>query len=147
MSMSHSEYAKILSHSQLFNGIAVSDLEDLISRGKVIPYKANEPVIQETKPVQGLSVILEGAVRIVKSEKAPVTQLGRGSFFGEISLFGMAFGATASVVSINASSIFLITKNELATWFKKYPAHELAFLKHLARELCQRLYSTTDKLS
>jgi signal-transduction protein with cAMP-binding, CBS, and nucleotidyltransferase domain len=144
--MEKTDIPTVLSHSQLFNGIESSALEDLISKGKIIQYKAKEAIVWETKPVQGLNVIIHGSVQIVKSEKAAVTQLGRGSFFGEISLFGMSFGATATVMSIGASTVFVITKSELASWFKKFPAHEVKFLRHLAHELCNRLYSTTEKL-
>lgn len=146
MSTEQTAISTVLSHSQLFNGIESTALEDLISKGKVLQYQPKESIVMETKPVQGLNVIIHGSVQIVKTERAAVTQLGRGSFFGEISLFGMTFGATASVVSMSASTIFVITKLELASWFKKYPAHEVTFLRHLARELCQRLYSTTEKL-
>jgi CRP-like cAMP-binding protein len=139
--------ATVLSHSLLFRGIPLPDLGHLIAAGKVVTTEPGGILIEEEGKVPGLHVILDGDVHIVKSGQAQVTQLGRGNFFGEISLFGLVLGATASVTAPRGCTVFVITEAQLRAWFKSHPAHELTFFKHLASELCSRLNSTTAKLA
>lgn len=141
------EFLMILSHSQLFNGMAASSLDELYTKSNVVEIQKSGIPLEELGKVSGLYVVLDGHVEVVKGGQTRVAQLGRGSFFGEISLFSLSFGATASVVSPNGSTCLLIPKAELRAWFERHPKNELLFYKHLSTELCQRLYSTTSKLS
>jgi hypothetical protein len=59
----------------------------------------------------------------------------------------VSLGATASVTTPQGCTALLVTRADLVAWFKNHPAHEVAFYRHLARELCNRLYSTTEKLA
>ena len=95
---------------------------------------------------RSLYVILEGSVQIYKG-KGSVSVLGRGSFFGEISLLGDAVAATASVATREGCTLLLVSAEALRGWFKKHPPGELVFYRHLAVELCRRLYLTTEKVS
>jgi CRP-like cAMP-binding protein len=142
-----------LSHSQLFQGIPKDYLKDLLNHGKVHKTDKNGSIVMEHEYAGGLHVILEGSVKITKeipSRKSSqvVTEFGVGSFFGEISVFGLTAmaSATATVTAPGGCTTFVITRNELGGWFKRYPEAEVMFLRNLASELCNRLYSTTERL-
>lgn len=141
------EYAKVLSHSQIFNGIELADLEALVKISKIIQPKPGSILIEEEHRVPGLHVILEGSAQVVKGGQR-LTVFGRGAFFGEISLFGVALGASASIlVGNDPSTLLLITQEGLAAWAKQYPEAERLFLRKMCIELSRRVYATSAKLS
>jgi CRP-like cAMP-binding protein len=145
--MNPADYAKVLSHSQIFNGIELVDLQSLVQMGKLLQPKPGSIVVEEGNRVPGLHVILEGSAQVVKSGQK-LTQFGRGAFFGEISLFGVALGATASiVVGHDPSTLLLITSDSLQAWAKQHPEAERLFLRKMCVELSRRLYATSEKLS
>ena len=140
-------YAKILSHSQIFNGIDLKDLVSLVKEAKVLHPKPGSLLIEEEHRVPGLHVILEGSAQLVKAGQQ-LTVFGRGAFFGEISLFGVALGATASILVGNDPSTFLlITSEVLSAWAKLYPEAERIFLRKMCVELSRRVYLSNEKLS
>ncbi len=143
----HAGYTASLSHSQLFHGIDLPILSDLIHHGQITKSPADSWLLTEGDKVPGLFVVLEGFVHVTRNGKTDVTPLGRGNFFGEISVFGLGIGASASVITPKGCTSLLVSQDELTKWFKKYPDGERLFLRHLAGELCRRLYLTTAKLN
>ena len=139
-------YARILSHSQLFHGIAEPALKSMITAGKIQKVSHGTEILKEGAQVAGLHVVLEGAAKVKKGEAVLVT-LGRGAFFGEISLFGAALGATASIVAQENCTTLLITSEVLRTWSKQFPDSERDFLRKLCTELCRRLSLTSERAS
>lgn len=145
--MTHEDYAKILSHSQIFNGIDLSALTALIQMGKLVQPKPGSILIEEEHRVPGLHVILEGSAQVMKGGQK-LTVFGRGGFFGEISLFGVSLGATASIVVGNdPCTLLLITQEALHSWAKQNPEGERLFLRKMCTELSRRLYSTSERLA
>jgi CRP-like cAMP-binding protein len=143
---SNEVFAKSLSHSQLFHGIETPALLELVQLGQIQHSKPGQVLIQEEDRVPGLFVILAGAAHVVKSSQK-LTTLGRGAFFGEISLFGVSLGATASIIVGNDPCDYLIiTASALDQWAKKHPTAERAFLKKMCVELSRRLYATSERL-
>jgi len=104
-------------------------------------------VVHEGDRVHGLSVVLEGAVQVRKGGKQATAPLGRGNFFGEISIFGLGLGASATVESPQGATTLVIPPEVLGAWFKLHPDGERLFLRHLAAELCRRLHLTTERLT
>lgn len=140
-------FVRVMSHSQLFHDIELPALEALLKAGTVKKVEAGSILLGEDGRVGGLHVILEGFVEVIKNSQIAVAQLGRGNFFGEISVFGMAPGATASIRAKAGCTLFVVSPSQLKDWFKAYPEAEKLFYRHLAFELCQRLYSTTERIA
>ena len=138
-------FSKSLSHSQLFHEQPEQVLKSLIEKGSIKEFKAGQIVVEEEHRVDGLHVILEGSARVQKGTTL-VTTLGRGAFFGEISLFGASFGATASIVGHDSGTMLVVSKTGLSEWSKQYPESERIFLRKLCTELCRRLYMTSDRM-
>ncbi len=141
------EAASVLSHSLIFHGIDLPALENLAECGKLVRFESKSVIVQENDSKnRALNVIVEGSVQILKSGSAKVTQLGRGNFFGEISLFSMGTAATATVTAPQGATIFSVGRLELEKWFKRFSNAEILFFRHLSTELCHRLNATTEKL-
>jgi CRP-like cAMP-binding protein len=136
---------RALSHSQVFHGIEIPALEALVQVSERIETPPGQTLLEEEGRVKGLHVIVEGSAQIVKGG-TPLTILGRGAFFGEISLFGVSFSATANVVAKDRTVCIILQKAQLELWGKKHPAAERIFLYRMCTELSRRLYSTSEKL-
>lgn len=140
-------YAQSLSHSQVFHGIELPILVSLVKAGRVLQPAPNSILIEEENRVPGLHVILAGSAVVEKAGKS-LTVFGRGAFFGEISLFGVSLGATATIrVGGDPTTVLLITPEALGTWAKLNPEGERQFLRRMCTELCRRLYSTSERLA
>lgn len=137
--------SEITSHSQVFNGVDLESLKALVKMGSVVSVKSGDLIIEEEKRVPGLFVLLEGAVSVIKNSK-PVFTFGRGSFFGEISLFGVSFAGTATVQAREPAKLLMVTREVLETWAKHHPEAERIFLRKMCTELSRRLYSTSERL-
>ena len=138
-------YSLSLSHSQLFHGIDLKAIESLVQTASKIESSSGQIILEQETRVSGLHLIVEGSAQVVKAG-TPLTLIGRGAFFGEISLFGASFSATATVKAKDNTTCLIITKQNLDSWSKQHPSAERLFLLHMCTELSRRLYSTSEKL-
>jgi CRP-like cAMP-binding protein len=138
-------YSRTLSHSQLFHGIEAAAIESLVKTSTRLETPPGASILKEEDRVPGLHLLVEGSAQILKASN-PIAIMGRGAFFGEISLFGVSFSATAEVRAKDKTISLVVTKPQLDTWGKLNPAAEKLFLQHMCTELCRKLYSTSDKL-
>ena len=136
---------RALSHSQIFHGLEAPALEALVQVSERVEVPAGRPILERDGRVPGLFLLVEGSAQVLKGGM-PVTVMGRGSFFGEISLFGVSFAATADVVAKDKAVCIVLTKTALETWGKKHPQAERMFLYRMCTELSRRLYATSEKL-
>ena len=134
-----------LSHSQIFHGIDPSALQSLVESAERIEIAPGKIILEQEGRVKGLHVIVGGSAQILKSGTG-LAILGRGAFFGEISLFGVSFSATADVVAKDPTVCIILQKAQLEQWGKKYPLAERTFLYRMCTELSRRLYSTSEKI-
>ncbi|MBL7715552.1 MAG: Crp/Fnr family transcriptional regulator [Bdellovibrionales bacterium] len=141
--MTPQEIAQILSHSQLFHGLSSETLSGLAGTGEILSLKAGDYLLESGQPVPGLLIPLSGSFQVSKKGQILADRIGRGSFFGEISLFVVTMGATASVQATHPSSALLLKPKSLQAWFGKNADVEKLFYKNLSAELARRLYSTT----
>lgn len=137
-------YARILSHSQLFHGIEEKALTTMIEKGVIKTFPDSGVLVEENNRVEGLHIILEGSANVKKGSTS-LTLLGRGAFFGEISLFGASFGATASIIAHEKMSVLVISKAVLDAWGIQFPVAEKQFLRKMCTELSRRLYSANER--
>jgi CRP-like cAMP-binding protein len=136
---------RALSHSQIFHGLDPKALESLVKVSERMDFPAGASILEREGRVVGLFILIEGSAQVFKGG-VPVAIMGRGSFFGEISLFGVSFAATADVVAKDKSVCITLTKAALEQWGKSHPVAERAFLYRMCTELSRRLYSTSEKI-
>jgi CRP-like cAMP-binding protein len=143
------QLATILSHSQLFYGMPVSTLEDLLSRTQTLRGTRDTQLFSDNElnaRVPGLFIVLEGAVRLEFWKH----DLGRGNFFGEAALFEIPLAAvetTGPVHTLEPCTCLLITRDQLIAWFTHHPTLEGPFYRHLAAALCSRAYFNREAVS
>ena len=136
-----------LAHSVLFQGMPMADLEPLLQVGQVLSAADGEAMTKEGEGFTGgLYIVLTGGVEVLKGG-ALVPHIGRGSFFGEISLLGLTSGPTATIRGKGPTRLFLLTRQKIEDWFTGRPRAEAVFFRRLSVELAKRLFSTTDRLA
>lgn len=111
---------------------------------RVLQYTNNERIIKAGTFEQRMYIILEGKVAINLNDgttTVKVAELGKGDFFGEISLFTNT-PRSADVVAIGDVKLAYIDKvEELKAFLMRNPA----FAAKMVQILCRRL-AETDKL-
>ncbi len=97
---STSGYAEILRRVPLFNELCASEISSLSERVSLLRYAASEVIFLEGARCDGLLIVMEGAVRVLKTAPSGRHQLlaieRPGSSLGEVSVFdGGPYSATA----------------------------------------------------
>jgi CRP-like cAMP-binding protein len=141
-----SRLSNILSHSQLFYGMPLTNLEDLLALTSLVHAPRDSQLFSENEMnarVPGLFIVLEGAVKLEFWNH----DVGRGNFFGEAALFEIPLASvetTGPVRTLEVSTCLLVTRDQLIAWFTRHPLMEGPFYRHLAAALCQRAYSNRE---
>jgi CRP-like cAMP-binding protein len=69
----------------LFEGLNDRELADVLARSREVEHRAGTEIVEEGQGAAGFHLILEGDVTVVRGGRT-VGRLGRGDYFGEISL-------------------------------------------------------------
>ena len=126
-------YVDTLARLSLFADLPNPQLEALAHSFGEEVYPEGQRVIRQDVTGGGFYVILDGAAKVVVdgNVRAP---LGRGDFFGEISI--LTGGApTADVVATSLLRCLIIPDNELKAFLLKQPAVMYRMLQVEARRL------------
>ncbi|WP_186510919.1 cyclic nucleotide-binding domain-containing protein [Caenimonas sedimenti] len=122
----------------------------LSSHGKVITVAAGMPVFNAGDNDGSLLVVLAGNVSIEVpaapgSEALRVASFGTGMVFGEMAfLDGTPRSGKATATS--SCQLFLLSRNNFATWAQQYPHDAQLLLNNIAKQLSHRLRFTTGQL-
>lgn len=115
-------------------GDGLGPVERLFGKGATI--------FREGDASQDLYVLLTGAVRVVKGDRAVATIDEPGSYFGEMSsLLGVP--RTATVMAADESRLLQVPPDHIASFFGDTPQLALK----IARDLAARLAKTTAELA
>ena len=108
----------LLEVSPLFGGFTREEKRQLVTRFRLREISANQQVIAEGDPVEGLFVVLAGQLDVERGGNI-VAELGTGDVMGEISLLDDS-GATASVWTRTRSWVLLITRQEFRALIRSH---------------------------
>lgn len=139
-------YSQAIQISQFFSGMPSDAIQGLIESGSKVETASGKPIVVENGWVPGLFIVLEGSAQVMKGG-APIHELVKGAFFGEMSLFGIAQGASATIQANEKTTCLLINKVALETWGKQFQEAEKLFLYRMCTELSRRLFSTSQKIT
>ena len=125
----------------LFKGLEEQELKALANQSKEMAFRGGETIVKQGDAGLGFYVIADGEA-VVKRGKRTVAKLGRGSFFGEMSLFDdqprsadvVATEPTRCLVLLRWNFWSLVTKNKKVT-------------RGLFQEMARRLRATDEALS
>ncbi|MBP0013854.1 cyclic nucleotide-binding domain-containing protein [Roseofilum reptotaenium CS-1145] len=104
-------------------------------------YPAGHLILDEGRKGGLLYILLSGKVEVVK-DHAVLAQLGKGDFFGEMSIFNAA-PLSASVRAVDECEILLLTQQQLYEAIEVSPGVAV----YIIRILCRRVNQMNQALS
>ena len=123
----------------IFSSLNSKELEAVAKAGKQQSYEAGKTIVEEGRTGVGFFFILEGDVE-VRQQGRVLAKLGKGQFFGEMSLID-GQPRTADVVAVRPTECFVLSAWSFAALVKTEPKISLGVMKELVRRLRE-----TDKI-
>jgi len=124
----------------LFRGLGNDELAAIAKLCKSMEFKEGEKIVKEGDAGLGFYVIVKGAAS-VKHKNRTVAQLGRGSFFGEMSLLDSKPRSADVIASEPTTCLVLLRWN-----FWSLVSKNTKVVKGLLEEMARRLRATNEAL-
>jgi len=128
-----SEAATMLGSVPFFASLDEKRRKALASDGKEISYKAGESIVGEGASGVGFYLVLEGKVEVRKGVRV-LASLGKGEFFGEMSLIDDQ-PRSADVVAVTPARCWALSSWAFNALVKANPEIALVMLKELVKRL------------
>jgi CRP/FNR family transcriptional regulator, cyclic AMP receptor protein len=125
--------ASMLGTVPFFSGLDEKKRKSLVSEGKEMTYKAGDSIVREGAMGIGFYLILDGKAEVRKGGKVLAT-LGRGQFFGEMSLID-ELPRSADVIAVSPIKCWALTSWAFAALVKTNPEVALHMLKEMVKRL------------
>lgn len=153
-----------LRQNQLFRRLSLKEYQYVAKIVHVRSYHANELIFSQGEKGLGMYMIARGAVEIrVRSDLSDsnfsttsasetlslgtlVTNLGEGSFFGELALVDESNTRSATALAIEPTILLGFFKPDLMEIIERRPALGVKILLELSHVLGKRLSETTDQI-
>ena len=131
---------QILQRSALFEGMAASDLDNLVPDLHRRSFGAGTHIFREGDPGLHLHLILKGEVKITRSgprgAEVVFAVLLPGDLFGELALFEEGAVRTADAVAVEATECLTLERRALIAFLESHPErmwHLIRFLSAYIR--------------
>ncbi|MBX3249860.1 MAG: Stp1/IreP family PP2C-type Ser/Thr phosphatase [Myxococcales bacterium] len=134
----------ILHKMPLFRFVTFQELVRILNITSVRPFKLGQVVVEEGDEGDELFVVLTGKVRI-QSGGTPITDLGPGQHFGEMTLIDKA-PRSATVTALEDSKLLAIKRRDFFDMIRKDHDVAVKLLWSFLGVLAQRLRSTSREL-
>ena len=125
----------------LFRGLEEQELKAIANQTKEMAFRGGETIVKQGDAGLGFYVIADGEA-VVKRGKRTVAKLGRGSFFGEMSLFDDQPRSADVVVTEPTKCLVLLRWN-----FWSLVSKNKKVTRGLFQEMARRLRATDEALS
>ncbi len=127
------EQVDILAGLTLFSDLGPAQLAEAAHTFSEESYPGDQRILRQGLSGSGFYVILEGqvAVRIDGEERA---RLGKGDFFGEMSLL-LAEPPVADIVAVGPIRVLHLADRDLRAFLERHPAVMYRMLQTVARRL------------
>lgn len=133
MPLTRDEKIDMLGSMPLFQGVDAEDLGGIADRTVEVDYAAGGVIVREGEIGTGFFVIVSGSVRVVRDGETVIT-LGRGEFFGELSVLDRR-PRIAQVVAAEPTTCLALASWDLEAVIAEQPRVALAMLRVLAERL------------
>jgi CRP-like cAMP-binding protein len=133
MPLTREEKIDMLGSMPLFQGVDPEDLGGIADRTVEVDYAAGGVIVREGEIGTGFFVIVSGSVRVVRDGET-VSSLGRGEFFGELSVLDRR-PRIAQVVADEPTTCLALASWDLEAVIAEQPRVALAMLRVLAERL------------
>jgi CRP-like cAMP-binding protein len=116
-----------------FSGLDEKKRKSIASQGKELSYKAGDAIVDEGTMGVGFYLILEGKAEVRKGSKV-LASLGKGNFFGEMSLIDEQ-PRSADVVAVSPAKCWAISSWAFSSIMKTNPEIAQMMLKEMVKRL------------
>ena len=142
----------ILKSSQLFRNIKKEIIDELSHFFHEKKYPAKDTIFFEGDIGDELFIIAYGTVKVIKNdpqsgEEKELAMLASGSFFGEMALINPDHKRTATLETLEATTLIGLNQDGLKQLCDHNPEASIEIYKSLATALAQRLSLTNDSLA
>jgi CRP/FNR family transcriptional regulator len=124
---------RILADVPYFEGLSEKTLKAIADGGKILSYDPGKMIVGEGGSGVGFYLVLEGEVEVRKGSKALAT-LGKGQFFGEMSLID-GQPRSADVVAVSPTKCWVLVSWGFSGLLKSHPEIAMPMLKELVKRL------------
>ena len=128
-----SDVASVLATVPFFSELDDKHVKAVATRGKSLSYRAGDMIVGEGAIGVGFYLILDGKAEVRKDRRVLAT-IGKGQFFGEMSLID-ELPRSADVVAVAPTSCWALTSWEFKALVKTHPEIALVMLKELVKRL------------
>ena len=123
------------------------DLRALAAHGRVRRLNAGSTLFHEGDPGDAMYVVVDGKLRMSRlsgsGTEATLALIGAGDCTGELALFdGRPRSATAT--AMQATRLFVVSRDDFITWIRERPAAALALLETLSLRIRRTNEIVTD---
>jgi CRP-like cAMP-binding protein len=141
---------------RLLEGVPDEDVDRLLSVARRRSFSRNEVVFHQGDPAEAMHLIRRGrfAVRIATplGDVATIAILGAGDCFGELAIIGAEADRSATVIALEQSDTYSVTRNDLQQFRQTHPQVSDLLLSLLAGRirrtnalLAEALYVPADQ--
>jgi CRP/FNR family transcriptional regulator, cyclic AMP receptor protein len=142
MAVSSPDLKAFLVATPFFGGLADASLDLLIPMLVERRVEAGATVVAEGEPGRSMYIVHSGELVVSRLGEAGcvirMTRLGRGDFFGEMTLIE-AQNRSATVVAESPTVLYELTARNLYTYYKADIYAYAMVMQNINRELCRRL--------
>ena len=128
----------LLQSVPIFSDLSLSDLKKIADRMIQRTYTKGQMILLEDDLGQTFFVIAGGSVKITRlsddGREVILAMLGESDFFGEMSLLDGA-GRSANVVSLEASEVLTLARNDFLEILQEYPKISISLLEELTQRI------------
>jgi CRP-like cAMP-binding protein len=125
--------ASLIGTVPFFSGLDQKRRGTIASQGKELSYKAGDTIVEDGSMGVGFYLIVDGKAEVRKRGKILAT-LGRGQFFGEMSLIDEQ-PRSADVVAVSPTKCWALSSWAFNSIVKSYPEVALMMLKEMVKRL------------
>ena len=143
------ELLKFLLNVDLFNNLTKLERKNLLKYVYIRHYKKDEIVFKKGYPDVVLYIVRTGKLKVYLDESfggLEVNVLNSTEFVGEMGLFKHDL-RTASVSSIEETTLLAISKKDLSEFIRKFPRAGAKILYKLGEILCEHIVQLNEKIS
>lgn len=148
MTTSSPDLKAFLLATPFFGGLTDASLDLLISMLVERPFDAGATVVAEGEPGRSMFIVKSGRLAVSKRASSgsviPISVLGPGDFFGEMTLIEMQ-NRSATVVAESATVLYELTAQKLYACYKADIHAYVIVLQNINRELCRRLRRADER--
>jgi CRP/FNR family transcriptional regulator, cyclic AMP receptor protein len=150
MAVSSPDLKAFLVATPFFGGLSDASLDLLISMLVERRFDLGASIVAEGEPGRSMYIVHSGELVVSKIGESgsviPMTRLGPGDFFGEMTLIEPQ-NRSATVVAETATVLYELTGRNLYAYYKADIHAYVIVMQNINRELCRRLRRADNRIA